>query len=118
MVRVSPDRTALAVSQKHAFWVVTRDGTARMLTRFGYGDDYRVRKLYERLLEDPSAQMRELFRACNLAGFDEGKLLGLLEKPALGKWRRYADDDWFRRHEESCEKVLRDFFRQEFRPGR
>ena len=26
--------------------------TARMLTRFGYGDDYRVRKLYERLLED------------------------------------------------------------------
>ena len=26
--------------------------TARMLTRFGYADDYRVRKLYERLLED------------------------------------------------------------------
>jgi len=26
--------------------------TARMLTRFGYGDDYRVRKLYDRLLED------------------------------------------------------------------
>jgi hypothetical protein len=26
--------------------------TARMMTRFGYGDDYRVRKLYDRLLED------------------------------------------------------------------
>jgi len=26
--------------------------TARMLTRFGYADDYRVRKLYDRLLED------------------------------------------------------------------
>ncbi len=26
--------------------------TARMMTRFGYGDDHRVRKLYDRLLED------------------------------------------------------------------
>ncbi len=26
--------------------------TARMMARFGYGDDYRVRKLYDRLLED------------------------------------------------------------------
>jgi hypothetical protein len=26
--------------------------TARMMTRFGYGDDYRVQKLYARLLED------------------------------------------------------------------
>src|SRR3989454_4223666 len=26
--------------------------TARILTRFGYGDDYRVRKLYDWLLED------------------------------------------------------------------
>ena len=26
--------------------------TARMLTRFGYGDDYRVRKLFDRLIED------------------------------------------------------------------
>ena len=26
--------------------------TARMLTRFGYSDDYRVKKLYDRLLED------------------------------------------------------------------
>ena len=26
--------------------------TARMLTRFGYGDDFRVRKLFERLVED------------------------------------------------------------------
>ncbi len=26
--------------------------TARMMTRFGYGDDFRVRKLYDRMLED------------------------------------------------------------------
>ena len=32
--------------------VCNAGNTARMLTRFGYGDDARVRKLYDRLLED------------------------------------------------------------------
>ena len=68
---------------------------------------------YERLLEEPGAELRKLLDFCKVSEFDEGKLLGLLEKPSQGRWRRYADDDWFRRHEENCEKVLRDFFGQE-----
>jgi hypothetical protein len=72
---------------------------------------------YERLLEEPADQLRKLLSVCNVPSFDEGKLVGLLEKPSRGKWRRYADDDWFRRHEENCERVLRDFFAQELSRG-
>jgi hypothetical protein len=65
---------------------------------------------YERLLEDPAVELRKLLDVCGVREFDEKKLLGLLEKPSQGKWQRYADADWFRRHEENCERVLRDFF--------
>jgi hypothetical protein len=76
-----------------------------------FGRSYAHHSLaFEDLLEDPLPQLHSLFSSLGVQGVDESRLLGLMEKPSRGKWRRYADDEWFRRHEAACEEVLRDFF--------
>jgi len=30
--------------------------------------------------------------------------------PAIGKWKNYADPEWFRVQESACETVLAEFF--------
>jgi hypothetical protein len=81
---------------------------------FLFGRSYAHHSLaYEHLIENPVAEMQKLFSACSVPSFCEQKLLGLLDKPSQGKWRRYADDDWFRNHEASCERALGDFFGQD-----
>jgi hypothetical protein len=42
--------------------------------------------------------------------FDLSRLTGCIARQKGGKWREYADDEWFRRHEAECEKTLSDFF--------
>jgi hypothetical protein len=66
---------------------------------------------FEELVEDPDPHLAALFRVLDIdpAGQDMTALKGLIVKPALGKWKEYAGDDWFRRHEEHCETVLADF---------
>jgi hypothetical protein len=66
----------------------------------------------EDLIEDPEAELRELFAVLDAdpAGQDMATLKGLIVKPEMGKWKKYAGEDWFRRHEERCEEVLADFF--------
>jgi hypothetical protein len=64
---------------------------------------------FEHLVAEPEEQLRRLFAAINLEGYDLDRLKGLIVRPALGKWKEYADDAWFRRHEAACERVLADF---------
>ena len=67
----------------------------------------------EELVERPEAVLLELFQAVGIdpAGQDMQKLKSLVVKPELSKWRGYASEDWFRRHEAACEAVLADFLR-------
>ncbi|MBI3864412.1 MAG: sulfotransferase [Planctomycetia bacterium] len=69
--------------------------------------DYSVE--YEALLANPEPQLRQLMGAAGVLEFDLAQLRSLLSAPALGKWMSYADDAWFREHEEYCETVLDDF---------
>jgi hypothetical protein len=64
---------------------------------------------FEHLVADPEEQLRRLFAAIDLEGYDLDRLKGLIVRPALGKWKDYADDAWFRRHESACERVLAEF---------
>jgi hypothetical protein len=73
---------------------------------------------FEDLLANPRAKLVELLGAARFAGYDLDRLLGLVEKPTLGRWRDYAPDDWFRRHEQECESVLAQFFGQQCRQDR
>ena len=67
----------------------------------------------EALVAEPEAQLRALFRAVDVdpAGQDMAKLKALVARPELGKWKQYAGEDWFKKHETACEEVLADFFR-------
>jgi len=67
---------------------------------------------FEQLVAQPVSTLSGLFAA---AGIDDALVAGAaaLVKPAESRWRAYADDSWFRAHEERCDGVLRAFFRIE-----
>ena len=76
-----------------------------------YGRRYAHYSLaFEDLVADPETRLCELFRVAGVRQFDVGKLKDLVARPALGKWKEYAEDEWFRRQEEVCETVLAEFF--------
>jgi hypothetical protein len=72
---------------------------------------------FEELVADPVRQLEALFEATGVEGYDLDRLTGLMVKPALGKWKDYAADTWFRGHESACEAVLADFLGPAARPG-
>lgn len=64
---------------------------------------------FEALIANPEFELRRLLRD---AGFEVGDLrpLTALVAPTPSRWIGYANDDWFRGHEEACETVLAEFF--------
>jgi len=66
----------------------------------------------EKLVTEPESELGRLFAAVEIdpAMQDMNALVKLIEKPRLGKWKEYAPEDWFRRHEDTCERTLADFF--------
>jgi hypothetical protein len=78
---------------------------------FLFGRSYADHSLaYEDLLDNPEASLNDLFRAAAIETVDLDRLLRLIDRPAPERWRRYADDAWFRRHESVCEAVIGDYF--------
>jgi hypothetical protein len=64
---------------------------------------------FESLLANPEVELTRLFERIDLKGYDLRRLAALVVPPQ-SRWRRYASDDWFREHEEACERVLIEFF--------
>jgi hypothetical protein len=78
-----------------------------------YGRRYaHVSLAFEDMVQDPARSLEGLFGALNLTGVDPQEVARLVEKPRSGRWRAYASEDWFRRHESDCEAVLGDFFQR------
>ena len=65
---------------------------------------------FEDLVSDPRTWLTKLLAAADVHGYDLDALMGVLAKPEIGKWRQYADESWFERYEEHCERVLAAFF--------
>jgi hypothetical protein len=65
---------------------------------------------FEHILDNPELQLQKLFTVLGIRDYDIGKLKHLITQTPTGKWKSYADDDWFRKHETICETVLADFF--------
>lgn len=75
-----------------------------------YGVNYADRSVcFEQLVTHPRREVQQLFDALNCRVDNWAALDGILKRPELGKWRRYAEDAWFREHEIECERVLADF---------
>ena len=76
-----------------------------------YGLQYSDYSLaFEHLVADPVGQLEGLFSILDVRGANLAALQKLLAAPPLAKWKDYADDAWFRRHETICETVLAHFF--------
>jgi hypothetical protein len=61
----------------------------------------------ERLIAQPELELRSLFAAVGMPDVPPSSLLHLVDRQSQGKWRAYADDDWFSAHESRCETLLR-----------
>jgi hypothetical protein len=70
---------------------------------------------YESLLEEPHKQLQHLLTFLKIQDYDVDALQSLIVKPSRDKWRAYADDEWFRHHETTCETVMAAFFAPENR---
>jgi hypothetical protein len=64
---------------------------------------------YEELVAAPGEEIRKLLSALDVACSDPARLCALVDRPSLGRWKAYAEDAWFRRHETVCEDVLSEF---------
>jgi len=69
--------------------------------------DYSI--CFEDLVTDPASQLEALFRAVEVETYDLDKLISLIVKPEMRKWKEYADDRWFYEQEAVCETVLAEF---------
>jgi len=67
---------------------------------------------FEDIVEDPRGEFKALFDFLKVQVHNWAPIEAVIEGPTLGKWRQYADDEWFRLHETECERVLSEFFAQ------
>lgn len=65
---------------------------------------------FERLAGAPQTEIPPLLASLGIPCPDPERLAALVDPPRFGRWRDYADDEWFRRHEVWCEGVLAEFF--------
>jgi hypothetical protein len=65
---------------------------------------------FEDLVRHPDLQLRQLFQVLDIVDDSLDPLKTLISAPPLGKWKDYADDDWFQKQEATCEAVLAEWF--------
>jgi hypothetical protein len=61
---------------------------------------------FETLVTEPERELIRLLAAAGVTHYDLARLTAVISGPPLGKWKEYADDAWFRRHETRCENLL------------
>src|SRR5262245_26668573 len=64
---------------------------------------------FEDILENSADQLTRLLSVCRVDQYNIDKLKSLIESPIIGKWKTYADGEWFRRQESICETTMADF---------
>jgi hypothetical protein len=65
---------------------------------------------FEQIIEQPQSELAALFDAIGFECPVDQSILQVVERPKLGRWVEYADNEWFLKHEERCERTLADFF--------
>jgi hypothetical protein len=65
---------------------------------------------FENLIDNFESVLNDLFYFLEIGNFNMEKLQSIISKPESGKWKKYANDTWFREHESICETILEDFF--------
>jgi hypothetical protein len=66
---------------------------------------------FEQLAERPRAEIPRLMAAAGIDTYDLERLAGIVSPQSPGKWRQWADQEWFARREARCEEMLDGYFR-------
>jgi hypothetical protein len=61
---------------------------------------------FEELTEQPQDKIKTLFELLNIKCDDIQNLSSIIQAPEPNRWRKYADESWFKQHEEHCEQNL------------
>jgi hypothetical protein len=67
---------------------------------------------FEQLSENPRSEVPRLMAAAGVERYDLERLNKLVTPQPSGKWRQWADQQWFADREARCEEVLDAYFRQ------
>lgn len=65
---------------------------------------------YEQLTESPRMVLSDLLQVLNFQQYDLDALSSLIDPRQAGRWKQYADEEWFREQEASCELILAEYF--------
>ena len=61
---------------------------------------------FEDLVTSPATELPKILDVCRIAFESLGELMELFVTPRFGRWRDYADEQWFREREARCEGIL------------
>ncbi|MEP7702680.1 sulfotransferase [Paraglaciecola sp. 25GB23A] len=61
---------------------------------------------FEELTEDPKKHISILLNKLNIQNVNVEKLSSIIQAPKSNRWKGYADDSWFKQHENICEENL------------
>jgi hypothetical protein len=65
---------------------------------------------FEDLVDRPDVELVRLMGAASVADYSLTALKAVVAPQRTGKWKKYADDAWFKHHEAHCETVLQEYF--------
>jgi hypothetical protein len=75
-----------------------------------YGRQYADHSIqFEQLVESPQRELGALFQSLEVECDEIDQVCSVVAQPTVGRWREYAEEAWFVRHESHCESVLADF---------
>jgi hypothetical protein len=63
---------------------------------------------FENFINDSETQLKNLFDLLGIKVFD-AQLKSLIVRPHVGKWKNYAEDEWFAYHEAVCEENFKKY---------
>jgi hypothetical protein len=65
---------------------------------------------FEDLVSNIESSLKNLLLFIEMDKPNMKEIRSITSHPEIGKWRKYASDSWFKKHESLCETVLEDFF--------
>jgi hypothetical protein len=85
---------------------------------FMFGRKYCDESLqFEKLVEEPDSRIPELFHTLGAHSVDLESVKKVMSIPPLGRWRAYADEEWFQEHESHCDSIIADFLTTQQNPA-
>ncbi len=64
---------------------------------------------YEHIMESPRMALGDLFSVLDIQRYDLDMITSFIDPRQTGRWKQYADEDWFREQEALCEATIEEF---------